>query len=141
MKTLKYLAYLFLVFTIITLVQFSFVKKETTIDWTRLQVKEEVDNGIKSNTPVLFFKHSFKCGFSTKVLKDFEHEWNINSEKCNLYFVDVIRNRDVSDYIEQVSGFKHHSPQVLVFIGGKVVYHATHQNINVKKIKEVLETF
>ena len=48
------------------------------------------------------------------------------------------RARHVSDQIEASTGVPHESPQVLVIVGGKVVWSASHLTVKAEAISEAL---
>ena len=108
--------------------------------WENLQSTSEVEflKSISNTTPVLIFKHSTRCGISRFVLKNFESEYNIAEEDLKIYFLDLIKYREVSNYIAQHFNVQHQSPQILVIIDGKVVLTESHNQISVQNIKNVL---
>lgn len=106
--------------------------------WNTATVTTQIDKYIKESTPVLFFKHSYKCGYSIMIFEDFEKEWNVPAEQCSIVFIDVWKNRDVSNYLSEITGISHHSPQVIVMSKGKKIYNETHGKIKVSEVKKVL---
>ncbi len=65
----------------------------------------------------------------------FEREWT-DSPTAPVYYLDLIKHRDVSNAVEDKLAVKHESPQVLVIKNGKCVYHASHNAISGKEILE-----
>jgi bacillithiol system protein YtxJ len=108
------------------------------LDWSYFRTTVDVDNAIKSETPVLFFKHSHKCGLSTLILEDFEREWKVSKEKCKIVMINVWDQRDLSNYISSRLDITHHSPQVIVVQNNKVLYQNTHGKIKAKEIRRAL---
>ncbi len=86
----------------------------------------------------LFFKHSTRCSISSMALKGFERQWNTSNEDFELFFVDLIAHRDVSNAISEESHVVHQSPQVVVWRNGEVVYDASHHHIDAQKIQQSL---
>jgi bacillithiol system protein YtxJ len=84
----------------------------------------------------LFFKHSTRCSISSMALKGFEREWNVSSDDFELYFVDLIAHRDISNAIAAESHVEHQSPQVVVWRNGEVIYNASHHHIDAQKIQQ-----
>jgi len=109
------------------------------IDWIQPQTTKQIDLLLSQEQPILFFKHSFKCGLSIMMLEDFEKEWDIPSSTCSLVFIDVWKNRNLSDYLSDLTTIRHHSPQVLVLQKGTVIYHQTHSKIRASDIKQRLQ--
>jgi len=75
--------------------------------------------------PQFVFKHSTRCSISTTALRRFD-EWLEMTSMPRGWYLDLIRYRDLSNAIGEVSGVQHESPQVLLFRNGKCVYHASH---------------
>ncbi len=89
-------------------------------------------------TPVLIFKHSTRCGISRFVLKNFEKEYDIPSEKLKLYFLDLIKYREISNKVANKFQVQHQSPQVIVLFNEEVIYHDSHNSISVTTIKKAI---
>lgn len=111
---------------------------EKKVNWTKLenidQLKEAIDHSF--NSPVIFFKHSTRCGVSTTALKNFERSWQAAVKNCKLYFIDVLANRQVSDLIAQLTNVVHESPQVIVIKENNVIYSASHNRIDAEMIQK-----
>ena len=83
----------------------------------------------KSKTnPVLIFKHSTQCPISAYSYKEFMTFAESSGDlACGV--VLVIENRRLSDTIEQVLNVQHESPQAIIVVGGRAVWHASHWSI------------
>ena len=112
-----------------------------SIDWTYPNTVKEIDKLIESSKkkPVLFFKHSNKCGLSEMIFDDFKKEWKLSRDEVKMVFIEVNTKRSLANYIESVSGYRHHSPQVIIYKDEKVVYQKTHGKIKVKDIEAVVK--
>ncbi|MBL4861656.1 MAG: bacillithiol system redox-active protein YtxJ [Crocinitomicaceae bacterium] len=113
-------------------------KKE--LPWTRLTSVEqlhEILNKAEEN-PILFFKHSTRCATSMMVLRSFESSWSSDDNLCELYFLDLLKHRDVSNEISARTGVVHQSPQVIVLRGNSIVYENAHSGIDANKIESLL---
>lgn len=86
----------------------------------------------------LFFKHSTRCSISSMALKGFERSWDLSNTACELYFVDLIAHRDVSNSIAATAHVEHQSPQVIVWKGEEVVYNASHHHIDAQLIQQTI---
>ncbi|WP_027385471.1 bacillithiol system redox-active protein YtxJ [Chryseobacterium gregarium] len=82
------------------------------------------------------FKHSTSCFISKTVLKNFEKEINSLDQKPDLYFLDLLAHRAVSNKIAADLEVRHESPQFLVIENGKVISNASHQHISADQITE-----
>jgi bacillithiol system protein YtxJ len=82
--------------------------------------------------PIVVFKHSSSCGISSHIFE------NIQTVEAEINVVVVQRNRDVSNAIEQRTGYRHQSPQAFVIRDGKAVYHASHYGIDPAAIEGLL---
>ena len=88
--------------------------------------------------PVLLFKHSTRCSISSMALNGFERNWTSGNEKCDLYFVDLLAYREVSNLIAELTGIQHQSPQVIVLKGKDIVYDESHSGIDARRIESIL---
>ena len=111
------------------------------INWVALTDKAQLDEIIKISTtkPVLIFKHSTTCGISRMALKTFEREFDLEETEIDLYFLDLLNYRSLSQDISEKFKVAHQSPQVLVIKKGEVIYHDSHNYISFDKIKEILK--
>ncbi len=78
---------------------------------------------------ILIFKHSSRCGISSMVLKRFENAMPIENANFDYYFLDIIKNRPMSNAIADRFKIRHESPQLLVFKNGKVIADDSHYAI------------
>ncbi|WP_400079362.1 bacillithiol system redox-active protein YtxJ [Winogradskyella sp. R77965] len=105
-------------------------KEEKILPWIALNSVEQLDTiAEKSKTKTqLIFKHSTRCGISRMVMNQFVSAYDVNAN-ADLYYLDLLSYRDVSNEV----GFKfqvmHQSPQLLVLRNGVVVAHASHGGI------------
>lgn len=118
-----------------------FSKSSTPISsfpWKEITSVEEFNEMLNAPTEKakLFFKHSTRCSISSMALKGFEREWNVSSDDFELYFIDLIAHRDISNAIAAESHVEHQSPQVVVWRNGEVVYNASHHHIDAQKIQQ-----
>lgn len=78
----------------------------------------------------LIFKHSTRCGISRMVLNRFEKKFDTANNHLDIYFLDLLNHRDISNTIANKFNVVHESPQVLVIKNGNVAAHASHGAIN-----------
>lgn len=106
-------------------------KEEKVLPWIPLNTIAQLD-GIaeKSKTKTqLIFKHSTRCGISRMVMKQFVSAYDVDFN-ADLYFLDLLNYRDVSNEVGYKFQVMHESPQLIVLRNGVVVAHASHGSIN-----------
>jgi bacillithiol system protein YtxJ len=105
---------------------------KSSLKWNKVENPADIDVIWQNSTqiPVVIFKHSTRCSVSSMALSRFEREWN-NDSAVEIWFLDLIAFRELSNQIAQKSGVRHESPQVILLSNGKVVYHASHNAIRV----------
>lgn len=120
----------------------SAVKEENSlkINWVALTDKAQLEEIIKISIakPVLIFKHSTRCGISRMALKSFERAFDIPETEMDMYFLDLLSYRALSQDISIKFNVVHQSPQVLVIKNGKIIYDDSHYSIAIEAIKKVL---
>ena len=106
-------------------------KEEKILPWIALNSVEQLDaimEQSKTKTQ-LIFKHSTRCGISSMVINQFKAQYNADTN-ADLYYLDLLRYRDVSNEVGYKFQVIHQSPQLLVVRNGVVVVHASHGAIN-----------
>ena len=107
--------------------------------WNNLQsVKQLEDIDSASNDGIqMIFKHSTRCSISTMAKSRLEKNW---AEKLNVtpYYLDLIQHRDISLAIADRYNVHHESPQILIIKNGESIHDASHLDISVKEIEDVL---
>lgn len=78
----------------------------------------------------VIFKHSTRCGISSMVMKQFVATYNFTENEMDLYYLDLLSYRDVSNEVGYKFQVMHQSPQLLVIRNGVVVAPASHGAIN-----------
>lgn len=85
--------------------------------------------------PVFVFKHSTRCPISAAAREQFERFTEAMPEvACRL--VLVVEQRPLSLEIAHETGVTHASPQALLLVQGKVVWHASHYQITAHALRE-----
>ena len=87
--------------------------------------------------PALIFKHSTRCGISRNVLKQFENEYDLDTE-VDAYYLDLLEYRPISSAIATQFSVTHQSPQLILMKNGQVVHHASHSDIDAQLLKKYL---
>lgn len=109
-------------------------KKQEGLPWQRLTSVNQLKDVISSSSekPVLIFKHSTRCSISSMALSGFQRNWDGTPEEIDIYYLDLISYRDVSNATAKETGVIHQSPQVIVLKNNEVVYTATHSSIDAR---------
>jgi bacillithiol system protein YtxJ len=112
------------------------VKKVNWIELTNLMQLDSIVTG-SVEKPIAIFKHSTRCSISRFALKQFENQFDAH-DAVDLYFLDLIENREVSNQIANRFGVMHQSPQLLLIKNGQSVYDVSHSDIDAKDLAERL---
>lgn len=105
------------------------MKELTSIEQLKNVIQESHSNKIA------IFKHSTSCGISRMVLKTFEKDIvNIKLEGTQVYYLDLLAHRDVSNAIASTLDIVHESPQLLIIENGIAVYNASHSEIDAQSL-------
>ncbi|WP_346985308.1 bacillithiol system redox-active protein YtxJ [Chryseobacterium sp. POE27] len=104
--------------------------------WKYIESEEDLKKAIESsfNRKIAIFKHSTSCFISKTVLRNFEKEIENSESKPELYFLDLLAHRAISNKIAEDLNVRHESPQLLVIENGKVMNSASHQHISADQI-------
>lgn len=104
--------------------------------WKKIESEEDLKKAIEHSfdNKIAIFKHSTSCFISKTVLKNFEKEIENLDQKVELYYLDLLAHRAISNKIAEDLGVTHQSPQLIVIEKGKVVNNASHQDISIEQI-------
>ncbi|TGV01429.1 bacillithiol system redox-active protein YtxJ [Flavivirga rizhaonensis] len=107
-------------------------KEERDIPWIPLNEIPQLDFIEKKSATKtqVIFKHSTRCGISSMVMRQFVSSYNLTEKDLDLYYLDLINYRDVSNEVGYKFQVMHESPQLLVIKNGVVIAHASHGAIN-----------
>ena len=108
------------------------VKEEKVLPWIPLndmQQLNHIEEKSKTKTQVIF-KHSTRCGISRMVINQFVDNYNLTEKDLDLYYLDLLDFRDVSNEVGYKFQVVHQSPQLLVIKNGLVVAHESHGALN-----------
>ncbi|MBZ9729442.1 bacillithiol system redox-active protein YtxJ [Salegentibacter sp. JZCK2] len=113
-------------------------KEKSKFPWTDFTDKDQITIAKEESKDKLIgiFKHSTRCGISRMVLKNFEKQYEEN-ENTKLYFLDLVKHREVSNAVADELSVRHESPQFIVLSDEKVVHSSSHQDIDAAKLKEL----
>ena len=121
--------YLFL-----TLITFTFAPMK----WTSLDTADQIDAIKQQQGYSAVFKHSTRCSISMMVKKKFEMDWDLLPESMPLYFLDLIKHRELSGKIAADFHVHHESPQLLLIKDGECILDLSHGDVSVEEALSVL---
>ena len=106
------------------------------INWIPLQHLGQLDElvAFSNQKPAVIFKHSTRCSISRFALKQFEKEFDLE-DNVDIYFLDLLEHRDISNEIATRFGVYHQSPQLLLIKDEKSVYDVSHDAIDAEVLK------
>lgn len=107
-------------------------KEEKVLPWIPLSELEQLDKiSEKSKTKTqVVFKHSTRCGISKMVMNQFVDAYSLTENDLDLYYLDLLNYREISNEVGHKFQVMHQSPQLLVIKNGTVVTHDSHGAIN-----------
>ncbi len=111
----------------------------SNVNWIPLTDISQLEDivQISNNKTIGIFKHSTRCSISRFALKQFENEYNLE-DKVDLYFLDLLNYREVSNEIANRFQVAHQSPQLLLIKNGVAVYNASHSEIEASQINKFI---
>ena len=115
-------------------------KEKKILPWISLiELKQLNHIQEKSKTKVqVIFKHSTRCGVSSMVMNQFVDAYELTENDLDLYYLDLISYRSVSNEVGYTFQVMHESPQLLVIKNGVVVAHGSHGAINSIELSKFL---
>lgn len=108
--------------------------------WQILSEPDTVEQVIRKSQekPQLIYKHSFRCSVCLFSKSQLEQAADQIMPKADMYFVDVVGARPVSNEIARQMDVSHESPQVMIIDKGEVIFHTSHDGINTNVVLEKL---
>ena len=87
----------------------------------------------RSGKPIIVFKHSTRCAISRMAKQQFEKHMKVD-EIMEIFLLDLLNFRALSQAIADDTGITHESPQVLAFQSGTLLYQASHHHIDAETL-------
>ncbi len=108
------------------------------INWTLLETAEQID-GIKQGSGYsIIFKHSTRCSISMMAKRRFEMDADEIPAEISMYFLDLIKYRELSNKIAADFQVHHESPQRLLIKDGQCILDQSHGQISVEEAVTVI---
>ncbi|WP_116125025.1 bacillithiol system redox-active protein YtxJ [Lewinella sp. IMCC34183] len=107
------------------------------MDWNHITSVHDIEAIIERSrtVPCLILKHSTTCPISSLAKNRLEKQWDIDGQAIETYYLDLLRYREVSNFIAAEFGVRHQSPQVLLIRDAACVYDASHLDIRVDELR------
>jgi bacillithiol system protein YtxJ len=122
---------------------FNFLKK--TLDpglseeWKILENPQQIDAILNDKQGCyLIYKHSYRCSTCLFTMQSLQRHSSDFKGVGEMYFVDVIKQREISNHIAKVTGVRHESPQALLIYKGHVFWHDSHSGVRGETVIECL---
>lgn len=111
-------------------------KETNQIQWEVLETERQLLDYIEKSAeqPVMLFKHSTRCSISTMAKSRLERSWNYTNDQILPVYLDLITYRNISNKIAELTGVVHQSPQAIVLKNKEVVYHGSHNSIDISGV-------
>ena len=103
------------------------------MNWISLESADQVDSIKQQAGYSVIFKHSTRCSISMMVKKRFELDWDKFPEDFPLYFLDLIKYRDLSNKVAGDFQVYHESPQLLLIKDGECILDLSHGQVSVEE--------
>ncbi len=103
--------------------------------FNELQSASEQSEGV-----LIIFKHSTRCSISSTVLNRLKSSSSALFSDKTVYLIDVISNRELSNYAATQLGVEHESPQLLVIKNGLLAQDTSHMGISSSWLENALKS-
>ncbi|MFW6089818.1 MAG: bacillithiol system redox-active protein YtxJ [Gemmatimonadota bacterium] len=109
-----------------------------TSELRRLAGEADLDGAMRLELAVLY-KHSPVCGLSTRARRQVRRFVEAHPD-LPVYVVDVIGQRELAREIEERTGIRHESPQVIVLLGGNPAWHGSHRAVTEEALTRAIDS-
>jgi len=109
------------------------------MNWINLTDISQLDALANDIQPGLIFKHSTRCSISMMAKRRFEMDASLLPSSLKLYFLDLLKHRDLSAAIAEKFQVQHESPQILLIADGQCILEASHSDIAAAEVAEVVQ--
>lgn len=95
-----------------------------------LSNSKQLDELLKSDEPFFIYKHSTRCNISSDAFDVIEDTFGQDVKNLpQVYYLDLLEHRDVSNDVEKRLNVIHQSPQLILVKNGEAVWHMSHWRI------------
>lgn len=109
---------------------------QTTRTFTPLETQADLDALFQRSAlePVVVFKHSPTCGTSAQAYDELS-DYLAGDDAIDVYLIDVLRSRSLSQALAARVQLRHESPQLLVLRAGAVTWHGSHWRVTADAVR------
>jgi bacillithiol system protein YtxJ len=100
------------------------------LNWIPITSSQDADKVFASKELIAIFKHSTRCAISSMAKNRLDGSWDKEMDSVPIYYLDLIKYKDLSKLIAEKTGVEHESPQLILIKNGEVLYSASHNSIN-----------
>ncbi|RVT98369.1 bacillithiol system redox-active protein YtxJ [Mucilaginibacter limnophilus] len=101
------------------------------MEWIPLETAAQLEEIKQHPGYSIIFKHSTRCSISMMAKRRFELDGDNLPAEMPVYFLDLIRYRDISNKIAEDFKVYHESPQLLLIKHGECILDQSHGQISV----------
>jgi bacillithiol system protein YtxJ len=109
------------------------------MNWIPLESADQIEHIKQQQGYSLIFKHSTRCSISMMVKKRFEFDLDKIPESSPIYFLDLIKFRDLSNQVAVDFKVYHESPQLLLIKDGECILYRSHGAVSVEEAILVMD--
>ena len=102
----------------------------------RIEDQERLGELLQTDT-VIVYKHSPRCSISRRTIVQME-EFAEQQPDIPVAMIDVVAQRELSDFVAKELKIRHKSPQAIIVRDGEVVWETSHFSIRAKVLSERL---
>ncbi|HLS31052.1 MAG TPA: bacillithiol system redox-active protein YtxJ [Flavobacteriaceae bacterium] len=114
--------------------------EEKVVPWKLLNSMAQLEEimELSDNKLAAIFKHSTRCPSSRMAFRAFESGVDPEWEGVELYLLDLLSYRAISDEVANRFQVWHESPQLILIKNGKVVHHGSHYKISAAAVEQFI---
>ena len=105
-----------------------------------LETPEQLDSIKSTKGYSVIFKHNTTCPISKNTRANFEKNVGLLPNDTNVYFLDLLTYRDISNAIAERFDVKHESPQLLVIKDGECKFHQSLYDISAEDAAQAISS-
>ena len=109
------------------------------MEFIPLEKQEQLQTISEANNYQLILKHNTTCPISKGVLERLQEEGQSIAQVNNIYVLDLLAHRELSNTIAGRFGVPHQSPQLLLIKDGRCTYHEWGFDIAAKEVSRAIE--
>ncbi len=94
---------------------------------------------LSKTRPQLIFKHSTRCSVSSMAKRGLDMDLKqTRNAVFDIYYLDLIQYRNISNQIATRYHIQHESPQLLVIKNGQCIFNASHDDVALQDVLQRL---